>query len=1254
MRLSFQKKIILLFSIIVVIVIIIGTVAFINTQSLLKSNDRVQHTHEVLSASSAILSYAQDMEIGSRGFVITGDTNFLKPLTRATIQIGEKTKLLENLVKDKPQQLEKVNSLKTKIETVKTNSFKTIETRNKKGFTDAQKIIAAGSGKSFLDEIRSIIKEIENEEYRLLKLHQNVNFEEINSFIYPFITSLVIILLVLIVLFSVIRHNTISRNNSEKSIKKNLDEISNFKSLFESAPGCFLILLPDFTIDAVSDEYLNATMTDRKGILGKHLFEVFPDNPDDKTADGENNLRASLNWVLNNKEIHRMAMQKYDIRNQDGTFEVRYWSPLNKPVLNERGEVIYLIHSVEDVTVRLKNEQKLKDSFKEISDYKFALDESTIVSITDQKGIILHANNNFSQISKYNLEELVGQDHNLVNSGYHSKEFMRDLWTTITNGKLWKGEIKNRAKDGTYYWVDSTIIPILNNELKPMQYIAIRFDITLQKQQEEILKAQAEELKAQHEVLQEANLQLEAQSQQLQASEEELKAQQEELVQTNLELERNAQLLVEKNHSVNEKNEELETISLQLNRKADELALSSKYKSEFLANMSHELRTPLNSILLLSKLLADNGEENLTDEQSEFAKVIYNSGNSLLELINDILDLSKIESGKMDIDIDQVELDAICKNLSDLFIPLAKEKGISFEKEKEDGIPEFINTDRIKVEQVLKNFLSNAFKFTEKGNIKVIIRKPTDTESAKMGINATDFISFEVKDSGIGIPKEKHAMVFEAFQQADGSTRRKYGGTGLGLSISREIVRMLGGEILLTSELGKGSSFTMVIPLDSKSHETNSITINTSGTIHSDEKHNPNNVESDKYIALVTPQEIPDDRLNIEPNDKVILIVEDDITFVHTLIKYIHERGYKAIVAVSGANAITYATKYKPIGILLDVQLPVKSGWTVIKELKANPETKHIAVHVMSSLDIKAKDTIDMGAIDFITKPIADKEIEKVLNRIETVLKKIPKNILLVDNNEIHTIAISRFISDSSKRCITASSAKEAYGILNSEIIDCVVLDMGLPDETGYNVLEAIKKDNKLEKIPVIIYTGKSLSHNEEKKLKQYANAIVIKTADSFKRLSSEISLFLHLEENSDDVRIGKTPYIKEEILNGKRILIVDDDVRNIFSLTKLLEGQKVIVSSASDGNEALEILNKDKKIDLIMMDMMMPNKDGYETTMEIRKNEKLKTIPIIAVTAKAMLGDRQKCISVGASDYVTKPVDGDLLLSLLRVWLYK
>lgn len=1020
------------------------------------------------------------------------------------------------------------------------------------------------------------------------------------------------------------------------------DPMANFKVIFESVPGLYLILLPDLIIYAVSDEYLKATMTTREGIVGRHLFDVFPDNPDDVSADGTANLRTSLNTVLKTKKIHVMANQKYDVRNSDGVFEVRYWSPSNKPILNNNNEVVLIIHAVEDITIRVNHEKEISERVKEVSDYKIALDDAGIVAFTDKKGIIKSVNAKFCEISKYSREELIGKDHRIVNSGHHSKEFMRDLWLTISSGRVWKGEIKNVAKDGTPYWVDTRIVPFLDENGKPYQYVAVRLDITKQKELEYQLKSQTEELRVQQEELEELNTELQAQTKNLLASEEELKAQQEELILTNYQLRDKRQLLEEKNF-------ELLAASLELTQKAEELALSSKYKSEFLANMSHELRTPLNSILLLSKLLADNNESNLSKEQIEFASIIYNSGNNLLELINDILDLSKIESGKMEVDIESVKIEDVYKNLNDLFSALAKEKKVQFSVNVEDNLIPVLQSDKIKIEQVLKNFLSNAFKFTEKGSIELIIRKPNTHECSKLKINPENFVSFEVKDSGIGIPESKHLMIFEAFQQADGSTRRKYGGTGLGLSISREISKTLGGEIIMQSEPGKGSSFTLIIPYDRSLIQIHSA--NNSVGAHS---NSDNAIIKDINIATHVPSEIPDDRFKIAPTDKTILIVEDDTVFANMLLQFVNERGYKAVVVVSGGDVLDFAFKYKPVCILLDIHLPVKSGWTVIRELREDSILKQIPVYMMTAMELNPYKKGDIGGFNFINKAFIQQELEVALNKLKELNQRSKDRILIIDSNKEHTHAISNFISDEFKLCFSADSSDEAFEILKNEPVNCIVIDMSSGNKNTYDIIEKIKSEDHLKEIPVIIYTEKSLTTLEEKKLKLLSNAIIIKTVGSLTRLSSEISLVLNKHLIPEDLQLRKTPYLKDKELEGKHILIVDDDVRNIFSLTKLLEFHKMKVSSAGDGVEAIDVLYADSSIDLVLMDMMMPVKDGYETIRDIRNDKMFEKLPIIAVTAKAMLGDRDKCIEVGANDYYTKPVDGEKLLGLLRIWLYK
>ena len=778
--------------------------------------------------------------------------------------------------------------------------------------------------------------------------------------------------------------------------------------------------------------------------------------------------------------------------------------------------------------------------------------------------------------------------------------------------------------------------------------IAIRAARGREKEQRllEETQAQSEELQVQHSELENLNTELEAQTQKLQASEEELKVQQEELMQTNTELEERSKLLEEKNQLIAERN-------IEIQRKAEELALSTQYKSEFLANMSHELRTPLNSILLLSRLMAENPDENLNEDQIESAKVIQSSGTSLLTLIDEILDLAKIESGKMSLEYQDVVIAEVVHDLKNLINPLVKEKGIDFNINIDEDLEKTIETDRLRLDQVLRNLMSNALKFTKEGSVELNIKKYPKNK---------DFIIFSVKDSGIGIPEEKQKIIFEAFQQADGSTQRKFGGTGLGLSISREIAKLLGGHLELESKVNEGSEFSLVIPINEKFKFTNS---------HSDQNLVEvilEDVEEIKHIidedfsaisnskTLEIPAEVEDDRDDISQDDKVILIIEDDTNFAKALLKYARLNSYKGIVIVRGDEALSAALEYHPSAILLDVQLPVKDGWQVMDELKSNPQTKLIPVHMMSSLHVK-QESLMKGAIDFINKPVALEQMTDVFKKIEDALKKSPQKVLIVEENAKHASALSYFLSNFNISLSVEDNVEDSVRAFNTDQVDCVILDIGSNRRNAYKIIESIKSYEGLENLPIIIFTERNLSTSEELKIKQYADSIVVKTAHSYQRILDEVGLFLHLvEEKSSSVETirNKTLGSLTEVLSGKKILITDDDVRNIFSLTKALEKYKVEVVLAMDGVQALEQIKLNPDIDVVLMDMMMPEMDGYETIQEIRKMPQFRRLPIIAVTAKSMIGDRDKCIQAGASDYITKPVDVDQLLSLLRVWLYE
>ena len=623
-------------------------------------------------------------------------------------------------------------------------------------------------------------------------------------------------------------------------------------------------------------------------------------------------------------------------------------------------------------------------------------------------------------------------------------------------------------------------------------------------------QAQSEELQTQHSELENLNTELEENAQKLQASEEELKVQHEELLQANAELEERSRMLEERNEIIVERNEEIR-------KKAEELEMSSKYKSEFLANMSHELRTPLNSILLLSRLLSENNENNLSPDQVEFAHVIQSSGNGLLNLIDEILDLSKIESGKMELEYSSVMIEEVVADLKGLFSPIAKEKNLDFTITVDEKNVSIIETDRMRLDQILKNLLSNALKFTQKGTVNLKVFVPANNPNS---------VAFAVADTGIGIPKEKQHLIFEAFQQADGSTRRKFGGTGLGLSISKELAKLLGGEIHLKSEVGNGSTFTLYLPVHKKdeifAEEIQTISSQQEETYKLDKSNERSN--QTRLRTDIIPTSLPDDRKAIGASDKTILIIEDDTAFAKILLNFTHQKGYKGIVAVRGDEGIEMAQQYNPVGILLDIQLPVKDGWEVMEELKNNPQTRHIPVHTMSSHQVK-KESLLKGAVDFINKPVSLEKVKDIFDKLERVISKQAKKVLIIEENPKHAKALAYFLETFNVASEISSNVNAGINALQKEEVDCVILDMGIPDKNGYETLETVKKDAGLENLPVIIFTGKNLSLSEETKIKKYADSIVVKTAHSYQRILDEVSLFLHLlEENKEKEKKGNSP----------------------------------------------------------------------------------------------------------------------------------
>jgi signal transduction histidine kinase/DNA-binding response OmpR family regulator len=773
------------------------------------------------------------------------------------------------------------------------------------------------------------------------------------------------------------------------------------------------------------------------------------------------------------------------------------------------------------------------------------------------------------------------------------------------------------------------------------------------------LQERSEELQSQQEELKRANTELELQAHTLKASEELLQSQQEELQHTNEELEDKAQLLSEQNRRIEIKNREIELARTALQERAEQLALSSRYKSEFLANMSHELRTPLNSLLILARLLAENTDKNLTPKQIEFAQTIHHAGSDLLQLINDILDLSKVEAGKMEVHITEVDVPGIREYAERTFGPLAAEKGLGLDVEIAPDLPETIVTDEVRLHQVLKNLLSNAVKFTEKGG--VVLRVETAPEEVQFATpelaNAESVMAFSVTDTGIGIAGDKLNVIFEAFQQADGTTSRRYGGTGLGLNISREIASLLGGEIRVRSQLGRGSTFTLYLPaLYTAPKHLSALEANLERLVDEGRELLDATETTTLDPALLLPGDVEDDRHDLEDGDRVLLLVEEDADLARTMLDAAHERGFKTVVARRGDAGLALAHELRPSAIVLDTSLPAMDGWTVLDELKQSPVTRHIPVHMVSANDGKTN-ALRAGALAVLEKPLEPEDLAATFERMERFIDREVKSLLVVEDDDDQRTSIVELISDDDVEITAVASCEEARELLAGRDFDCMVLDLKLSDGTGFELLEQMDGDERLETLPVIVYTGAELSPSEEARLNRFAEAIVVKDARSPERLLDETALFLHRAEARRPrprQRVPEHEGSNDDVFRGKKVLIVDDDVRNVFALTSALEASGMDVIFAENGQAGIDTLQANPDVDLVLMDIMMPELDGYQAMHEIRKVPEFARLPIISLTAKAMKGDRDRSIEAGASDYITKPVDTDQLLSLMRVWLYR
>lgn len=747
---------------------------------------------------------------------------------------------------------------------------------------------------------------------------------------------------------------------------------------------------------------------------------------------------------------------------------------------------------------------------------------------------------------------------------------------------------------------------------------------------------QAEELQVQGEELRVSNEELEEQGRALKESQARLEQQQVELEQTNSQLEEQAQQL-------EVQRDDLERVNASVQLKARELEQASRYKSDFLANMSHELRTPLNSSLILAKLLADNPDENLTTEQVKYAQTIQSSGNDLLNLINDILDLSKIEAGHVDIRPEPVSLERLVGGLRQLFDPVAKSKGLGFDIEFAPEAPAVIETDPQRLEQVLKNLLSNAFKFTEKGKITLTLRSTADGQ-----------LAIAVSDTGIGIAEDQQRNIFEAFHQADGTISRRFGGTGLGLSISKELVRLLGGAIHLTSRHNQGSTFTVIVPV---SYDASRVVSRDIRPVEAIAAQQP--AIKEELPVVTRHQIVEDDRAISSDSRRTLLVIEDDDTFSAILRDLAREMGFRALVAGTAQEALQLAKEHMPHAIVLDVGLPDQSGLSVLDRLKRDVRTRHIPIHIVSAEDY-TETALSLGAVGYIMKPVQREQLVEVLNALDAKLSQGVHRVLIVEDNEVQREAVAKLLTSHDVETVSAGTAAECLTLLKDQTFDCMVLDLTLPDASGYSLLETISADSSHSFPPVIVYTGRVLSSDEEQRLRRYSKSIIIKGAKSPERLLDEVTLFLHQvvsdlpDEQQKMIRKARN---RDALMEGRRILIVEDDIRNVYALTNILEPRGAIIEIARNGQEALDKLEQSqgdatRMIDLVLMDVMMPVMDGLTATRSIRANPDWKRLPIITLTAKAMPDDQQRCIEAGANDYMAKPLDVEKLLSLVRVWM--
>ncbi|MEH1783969.1 MAG: response regulator [Nostoc sp.] len=1205
-RLRIGTKIGISFALSLATLTTIGLISYQSTHELIETSRKESHTYQVLSQLENLNLQLTNAETGQRGYIITGEQRYLEPYNAAIQVINQKVKEIQRLTADNPNQQNRLDILQPLLTERMAVMKNVIELRQTQGLEASQKAVLTDQGKQLMDNIQKVIQAMKAEENMLLKQRsekaQAAGRQTLASIVYSI--PLFSLLLALIG-FTLTRH-----------ISAPLKQVSDLAE--KMADGDLSVSLPD------SDRL------DEVGVLTRTFNQMIVNLRNTTQKNDEQN------WLKSNLAEFTQMLQGQ--RNLESV--ARMILSNLAPLVGASQGVFYAMDSIDDQPVlKLLSSYAYKER-KNLAN-QFRLGEGLVGQCALEKQRIL-------------LTE-VPHDYIRINSGLGEAPPLNIIVLPI----LFEAEVNAVIELASFGPFNQLHLKFLE-QLSEILGVFLN-NIASQVQTQQLLEesvALTEELQTQQEELQQSNQRLEEQAHELEESQFLVKQSNEELQQLNEELEEKAELLEAQNQEVARKNQEVEGARQSLEEKAEQLALSSKYKSEFLANMSHELRTPLNSLLILARLLADNSLNNLTDKQVEYSRTIYSAGNDLLELINDILDLAKIESGTMSLDIEQIAIADLETSLEHTFRQVAHNKELSFTIELDEKLPPTIYNDSKRLQQVLKNLLANAFKFTEQGSVKLQIAQVDNS-----------MIAFAVSDTGIGIPAEKQKIVFEAFQQADGTTSRKYGGTGLGLSISRELAQLLGGRIEIVSEPGQGSTFTLFLPRRQEKNSQNTLTtpppepttsIRTASTIKEvpmvEKRPALIDTSSSAKVLTILPSEIPDDREIIQPGDRTLLIIEDDDKFARILLDMARQQGFKTIVALHSKQGLALAEQFKPNAIMLDIHMPEMDGWTVLDRLKHKPDTRHIPVHIIS-VDERQQRGLNLGAITYLQKPVSPEALTQVLTEIKGFIERQVKSLLIVEDDPVQAQSIIELIGNGDVQSTAVSTGAEALSILRSHHFDCMVLDLGLPDMSGFALIEQIKLEPRLLKLPIIVYTGKELSRQEETQLRGLAETIIIKNVRSPERLLDETALFLHrVQANLPPPKrqILEQLHQNDPVLANRKILIVDDDLRNIFALTSFLESYQMQVLFAENGRDGIEKLQTNPDINIVLMDIMMPEMDGYETTRAIRQQQQFRSLPIIALTAKAMPGDKEKCIEAGASDYITKPVDTEQLLSLLRVWLYR